>query len=239
MPSKEGLYKHMRFCDLFISYKIGLKNIKSTIPFTKLPLYRKIFVIILFASTIISGILLIFQQTWASYIPIGLGALSLIAFFIIDSTKRNLKVMLQQHYVPYSEKRMNMTLNVLQYYKIDIHNPNSLDLLIEEAKLAQIQCDYIAPLKIPLKTLGAIIVPILAFVAQKIGNAATTDEMIAMATQVIVLILLTFSLIFSLMPIIKDILYRDYNKYDNLIYDLRQIKLFYAKEIIQIKKNTE
>ena len=229
----------MRFCDLFISYKIGLKNIKSTIPFTKLPLYRKIFVIILFASTIISGILLIFQQTWASYIPIGLGALSLIAFFIIDSTKRNLKVMLQQHYVPYSEKRMNMTLNVLQYYKIDIHNPNSLDLLIEEAKLAQIQCDYIAPLKIPLKTLGAIIVPILAFVAQKIGNAATTDEMIAMATQVIVLILLTFSLIFSLMPIIKDILYRDYNKYDNLIYDLRQIKLFYAKEIIQIKKNTE
>ena len=229
----------MRFCDLFISYKIGLKNIKSTIPFTKLPLYRKIFVIILFASTIISGILLIFQQTWASYIPIGLGALSLIAFFIIDSTKRNLKVMLQQHYAPYSEKRMNMTLNVLQYYKIDIHNPNSLDLLIEEAKLAQIQCDYIAPLKIPLKTLGAIIVPILAFVAQKIGNAATTDEMIAMATQVIVLILLTFSLIFSLMPIIKDILYRDYNKYDNLIYDLRQIKLFYAKEIIQIKKNTE
>lgn len=28
----------MRFCDLFISYKIGLKSIKSTIPFTKLPL---------------------------------------------------------------------------------------------------------------------------------------------------------------------------------------------------------
>ena len=49
----------MRFCDLFISYKIGLKSIKSTIPFTKLPLYRKIFVIILFASAIISGILLI------------------------------------------------------------------------------------------------------------------------------------------------------------------------------------
>jgi|GEM_PF-5619806 len=26
------------------------------------------------------------------------------------------------------------------------------------------------------------------------------------------------------------LLYRDYNKYDDLIYDLRQIKLFYAKE---------
>ena len=151
--------------------------------------------------------------------------LSLIIFFIIDSTKRNLEVMLQQHYAPYSEKRINMTINVLKDYRIDIQNPDSLDMLIEEAKLAQIQCDYIDPLKMPLKTLGAIIFPIIAFVAQKIGNAATTDEIITMAVQVIILILLTFSLIFSLTPIIKDILYRDY-KYD----DLRQIKLFYAKE---------
>ncbi|MFR7842858.1 MAG: hypothetical protein ACLU3U_07275 [Gallintestinimicrobium sp.] len=107
---------------------------------------------------------------------------------------------------------------------------DSLDMLIEEAKQAQIQCDYIAPLKKPFKTLGAIIIPIVAFVAQKIGNAASQDEMITMALQVIVLVLLTFSLIFSLTPIIKDILYRDYNKYDDFIYDLRQIKLFYAKK---------
>ena len=139
----------MRFCDLFISYKIGLKSIKSTIPFTKLPLYRKIFVIILFASAIISGILLIFKQTWASYIPMALGIISLIIFFIIDSMKRNLKVMLQQHYAPYSEKRMNMTINVLKDYGIEIQNFDSLDMLIEEAKQAQIQCDYIAPLKKP------------------------------------------------------------------------------------------
>lgn len=53
--------------------------------------------------------------------------------------------------------------------------------------------------------------------------------MITMALQVIVLVLLSFSLIFSLTPIIKNILYRDCNKYDDFIYDLRQIKLFYAK----------
>lgn len=220
----------MRFCDLFISYKIGLKGIKSTIPFTKLPLYRKIFVIILFASLIISAILLMFKPTWASYIPIVLGALSLIVFFIIDSLKRNLEIMLKEHYAPYSEKRMNMTIDVLKKYGIDIHNFDLIDLLIEEAKYAQIHCDYIAPLKKPLKTLGAIIIPIIAFVAQKIGNAATQDEMITMAAQALVLILLIFSLIFLLTPTIKEILYLDYNKYTELIYDLRQIKLFYAKE---------
>lgn len=104
--------------------------------------------------------------------------------------------MLQQHYAPYSENRMNMTITVLKNYRIDIQNPASLDMLIEEAKLAQIQCDYIAPLKTSLKTLGAIIIPIIAFVAQKIGTAATTNEMIAMAAQVIVLVLLIFHLSF-------------------------------------------
>lgn len=103
-----------------------------------------------------------------------LGIISLIIFFIIDSMKRNLKVMLQQHYAPYSEKRMNMTINVLKDYGIEIQNFDSLDMLIEEAKQAQIQCNYIAPLKKPFKTLGAIIIPIVAFVAQKIGNAASS-----------------------------------------------------------------
>lgn len=220
----------MRFCDLFISYKIGLKNIKSTIPFTKLPLYRKVFMIILLTSFILGGILSIFNQILASYILIGLGVLSLIVFLILDSTKRNLKVMLKEHYIPYSEERMFMTINVLKKYKIDIHDYNVIDMLIEEAKLSQIQCNYIAPLKRPLKTLGAIIVPIIAFVAQKVGGAAGIDEMITMATQFIILILLIFSLILALIPIIKDFLYRDYNKYEDLIYDLRQIKLFYANE---------
>lgn len=90
----------MRFCDLFISYKIGLKNIKSTILFTKLPLYRKIFVIILYVCIIISGILLILRQTLASYILIGLEALLFTLFFIIDSKKKNLEVMLKDHYAP-------------------------------------------------------------------------------------------------------------------------------------------
>lgn len=78
--------------------------------------------------------------------------------------------------------------------------------------------------------MSAIIVPIIAFIAQRIGNTATIDDMITKTAQVIVLILLFFSLIFSLSPIVKDILYRDYNKYNDLIYDLRQVKLFYANK---------
>ena len=131
----------------------------------------------------------------------------------------------------YSEKMMQMTVKVLNNYQISIHDFEAIDLLIEEAKIAQIQCDYLAPLKKPLKTLAAIIVPIIVYVAEKIGDSTSQNEMIIMAAQIITIVLLIFSLIFSITPIVKDILYRDYNKYGELIYDLRQIKLFYAKEI--------
>lgn len=62
----------MRFCDLFVSYKMGLKGMRSPIPFTKLPLYRKVFLIIFLTGIILSGILLIFIHNLFSFIPMGL-----------------------------------------------------------------------------------------------------------------------------------------------------------------------
>ena len=220
----------MRFCDIFISYKIGLKSIKSTIPFTKLPLYRKIAVIATFAIIILCVLLFMFKLYIPGFIVFGISIIFLIVFFIIDSRKNNLELMLKEHYLPYSQKRMDMVMNILKEYGIDIHNINTLDLLIDEAQKAQIQSDYLLLLRRPLKTLGAIVFPIIAYVAENIGDNTSQSELITMATQIIVIVLLIFSLIFSLTPIVKDILYRDYNKYNELIYDLSQLKLFYAKE---------
>ena len=220
----------MRFCDLFISYKIGLKSIKNTIPFTKLPLYRKIAVIATFSITIVSALFFMFKLYIPGFIIFGIGIISVVIFLIIDSRKNNLELMLKKHYSPYSQKRMDMVIDILKEYSINVQNINTLDLLIEEAQKAQIQCDYLLPLKKPLKILGTIIFPIIAYVAEKIGDTASKSEIITMAVQIIVIVLLIFSLIFSLTPIVKDFLYRDYNKYSELIYDLRQIKLFYAKE---------
>ena len=78
----------MRFCDLFISYKIGLKNIKSKIPFTKLPTYRKIILIIFVACAILSSIIWVITHSYLSCIPMVIGLLSIMIFFIIDSTKK-------------------------------------------------------------------------------------------------------------------------------------------------------
>lgn len=42
---------------------------------------------------------------------------------------------------------MNMVIDVLEEYVINFHNINILDLLIDEAQKAQIQSDYLLPLK--------------------------------------------------------------------------------------------
>jgi hypothetical protein len=229
----------MRFCDFFISYKIGLKGIQNIIPCTKLPLYRKIAVVTTFALILFGLILSFFKKPIASLATYGIAIFLLLIFVIIDSTKSNLQLMLDEHYAPYSTDRMNMTINILEKYNIDITDKASIDLLISEAESAQLHSDYFLPLKKPLQVLGTIILPIVAYTAQKIGDAATSEEMLTMAIQIIIIAILIFSIVISITPIFKDICYRDYNKYNELIYDLRQIKLFYSKNNISSHGSNE
>ena len=147
----------MRFCDFFISYKIGLKGIKSSIPFTKLPLYRKIAVITTFTTGILAIILGLINQQNVAFVVLILGILLMIIFLTIDSTKKSLDTMLQEHYIPYSQNRINMVIDLLKNY--NVFDNSSIDLLIVEAQDAQLRCDYFAPLKKPLKTLSTIIIP--------------------------------------------------------------------------------
>ena len=217
----------MRFCDFFISYKIGLKNIPGAIPFTELPFYRKLFASVFLALVIVGAILYVIEKPTALCVSIILTIMWVVAFCIINSTKSNLEIMLRDYYVPNSKKRINMTIDILQNYGIDIQNSESIDLLIKEAQSAQSQCDYLTFLKKPIKTLSAIIIPIIVFVAQQIGSSIDQNEMIIIAVQAIVVIIL----IFTLETIVKDVFYRDYNKYNELVYDLRQIKIFYSNQI--------
>ena len=56
------------------------------------------------------------------------------------------------------------------------------------------------------------------------------SEIIYINILILIIASLIYFLIISVSPFLKDILYIDYNKYDEFIDDLRQIKLFYAKK---------
>lgn len=219
----------MRFCDLFLSYKLSLKNVKSSIPFTKLPLYRKMFVFIFLILSVLSVIFVGLNKKMLALMFLVFNVITFLVFFVIDSTKRNLNTMLNEHYKPYSKKRMDAVLEVLRQYDIDVNNTNSIDALINEAKIEQIKCDFISPIKKPVAILFSAIIPIVAYNANKIGEITSPNKLIEISLLFIVYILLAFSLFLMIFPLLKDIIYRDYNRYEDFICDLRQIKLFYSK----------
>lgn len=219
----------MRFSNFFIEYKLGLKEIKNLIPFTELPLYRKIAVVLTFVIGVIGLILFVTQKIIWAFISFGIATILLIIFIIIDSTKKNLLNMLDNHYKPYSQKRMNMVISILNTYNIKETDVNTIDLLISEAKMSQIQCDYLLSLKKPFKTLGTIIIPIIIYVARKLADAVTIEAILNASIIIVFVIICIFSIIIAVVPIIKEIFYRDYDKYNQLLYDLNQVKIFYSK----------
>lgn len=219
----------MRFCDLFLSYKLSLKNVKSSIPFTKLPLYRKMFVFIFLILFVLSVIFVGLNKKMLALMFLVFNVITFLVFFVIDSTKHNLNTMLNEHYKPYSKKRMDAVLEILRQYDIDVNNTNSIDELINEAKIEQIKCDYISPIKKPFGILVSVIIPIVVYNANKIGEITSPNKLIEISLLFIVYILLAFSLFLMIFPLLKDIIYRDYNRYEDFICDLRQIKLFYSK----------
>lgn len=228
----------MRFCDFFLSYKLNLKKISSKISFSKLPLYRQFFIIlILFLSLTIVLLRFFFSEKYYYVIAIIILFTSLIIFFIIDSKEPNITYMLDTHYKTYSDQRMKMLIELLEDFNIDIKNTTSIDLIIAEAQLAQKENGFTIRHKNSIHLSEGIVLPIISIAAQKICDTFSVSELYALSIQIIIIILLLMSIIISFAPIINRLLFRDNNLYNELIYDLRQLKIFYAKKTKKHSKN--
>ena len=215
----------MRFNDFFTAYKLKLMEAKISSPWLK-PLYRKIIAALLVLLLSSSVILLVTNHIWGCFVIFILVLILTFILIIMDSTKKNLQQMLEQHRIPYSQNRIQILLELLSIHKVDITKQETIDLLIEQAKEEKLRCDPFALVKKPLKTLSSVIIPILAFVATKYAEAITIDTLLVLALQVIIIILASTAMIFSILPIVKELIYRDATKYDELIYDLKQLKIF-------------
>lgn len=221
----------MTFSIFFIEYKLERKKLKSLIPFKELPDYRKI----LFASMLIGIAITLIGLVIKNEICLGIGIVEIfgtaIAAGILNSREKNLKPMLENHYKPYSNDRMKTITNLLSKYKIDTSDVNRIDLIIEEAKEKQKECDYFMLLKKPINALRVVIAPVLLFFAGKITLNMGVSEIFQATIISVILIISGYIIIFSLMDVLKDLIYREYNKYEELIFDLRQVKIFYSNGI--------
>ncbi|WP_313165052.1 hypothetical protein [Sedimentibacter sp.] len=216
----------MRFCDFFVEYKLEMYNIKSTMHWNELSFYRKCTAIFIF---IITVMVIIFSML-NPLILMSISVITLIFIGIFNSKKEIQRKMLDEHYVKYSKKRMEVFFKLLDKYNISITNTKNLVLLIEQAKDSKTRYDPFLSLNKPFKILGTTIIPIIIYVAQKLAETTSTNELIFLSLQTITIIICLFSIIISITPIIKEIVYQDSIHYDRLIYDINQVLIFYNKE---------
>lgn len=216
----------MRFSEFFIEYKIALKKTNKFIPWTDLPLYRKVFIILIFMFGVCSIIFALLKYSICFCITLIMFLVLLIVFAIIDAKKNNMQKMLDNYYTVYSQKRMDILINLFNKYHLDIHDKETIDLLIEQSERAKIENDPFLPIKKPLKLLGTIIIPIVIYITKKTTEIYTVNELIYYALILIVLIICFFSIGYELIQIAKDIFYSDFDRYNELSYDLNQLKIF-------------
>lgn len=74
----------MRFSDFFISYKLGLKELKATIPFKEFPLCKKIFMILTFVLTVLGIIFAILNRPSISFAFLAVMIILMIIFIAIE-----------------------------------------------------------------------------------------------------------------------------------------------------------
>lgn len=220
----------MRFCDFFIDYKIGLKELKSFISLRDLPLYRKAAVILLFIFST-AGLITIFLDLYLiTYIIVFILLGFIIVILLLESSVKKQRELLDKFYIPHSKSRINMLLSLFEKYSLDSKDIEVINLLIAQAEESKINNDPFLSLKKPIKILSAIIVPIIGFVIQKLANTGSDEQLINIALQSIIIIIGLFSIIISIYPFIYIVFYPDGYKYEGLINDLKQILIFDRKK---------
>lgn len=118
----------------------------------------------------------------------------------------------------HKQLKSTITFRKLPFYQ-------KIDLLIDEAKQAKQDANLFLPIKKPVKALRVLIVPITIYIIQQQFTSSNVG-----ASNVILLLvycIFIFVAVYTLIPFIEGIIY---GIYDDLIYDLRQLKIFYVKE---------
>lgn len=219
----------MRFCDFFIDYKIGIADIDKYIKYKDLPFYRKLFVTIAYIAILLMIILFItIKREKIIYLPLVVSVVVfalLIIFNYTDSSKKNM-IKMNQHYTKLSQKRINVLRDVLNEYKVDFNDINKIELLIDQAKYEQKRNNPFIGIEKPMKILYLIIVPVIVFVAKEIAKVSDIYTIIMASAVIIIISVCVVSMIYSLKSLIYFLFYSDYEKYNILIYDLKQMILF-------------
>ncbi|MDO4318035.1 MAG: hypothetical protein Q4C48_07465 [Lachnospiraceae bacterium] len=152
----------------------------------------------------------------------------LIIFSLLDSTKKNLREMLDNHYIVYSQSRMAVLVDTFKKYGLDIYNSCTIDMLIEQAEKTKNEINsFSLPLKKQLKFFVGTLLSVVIYTAKEIADVATIDELLFFVVLLAAILFYFFFLAITFGSLVRDIWNKRVALYDDLIYDLNQLKIFY------------
>lgn len=223
----------MRFNNFFVEYTLRLKEIDDK---AGMPEFLKVFLKILKVMGCVYGVLLIFfllvlqNVVWVLIVIVAI--LLLIMWVVLKCYEFiNRSKLLNEYRKPYSRDRMKMLINLLKDYGIKLNSSDSfdkVDLLIKQAEEDKIKYRPFLFLYKFLQVFTSITIPVVAWVATKIAEGLTIENLIVIVFIYVVLVAMFLLCAFSIKSFIIEVIYPDYNKYEELIYDLKQLKIFYC-----------
>lgn len=227
----------MDFYNLFSNYKRGHKVVKKTSE-AKYSRPKKIVLAVSFVFWVAFSIALLYQQVLLSIILVVLSVAPSILFLVqVMLSDKNNKDVIDSEYSfcrtqnDYYLSRFRMVKTLLSKYGISTKDDERIKLLIDEAKEAQSACCKLFYLgESPFKDALLVISPILTVTLESFIKNISPNDAAVLSTNAALLILVAMLFYSILAPVLNGIVHPDYDIYDDFIYDLRQIRLFYSSK---------
>lgn len=218
--------KYMRFSDFFIEYKLKVLGISPYIKFRDMDKYKLIGLGISIFSITIGAILFVLKKGAFGYFY-AVSVISMVITLLLAGRKKEKEKMLNNHYKPYSRKRMRAFSELLNDYGVNYKDEKKMSMLIEQADLAKERYSILKGIKSPINAVSTyIIIPIIISVLNRLIENIELNLLLTETIQWILLIFMLIGMWIAMSSMVKSMFGGDSAKYEDLKYDLQQMMIF-------------
>ena len=216
----------MRFSDFFIEYKLKVLGISPYIKFRDMDKYKLIGLGISIFSITIGAILFVLKKDAFGYFY-AVSVISMVITLLLAGRKKEKEKMLNNHYKPYSRKRMRAFSELLNDYGVNYKDEKKMSMLIEQADLAKERYSILKGIKSPINAVSTyIIIPIIISVLNRLIENIELNLLLTETIQWILLIFMLIGMWIAMSSMVKSMFGGDSAKYEDLKYDLQQMMIF-------------
>lgn len=216
----------MRFCDLFVEYKIMLESLCKRKPWKSLPVTHKMVTMILVFLYLLMLLFLIIQIEYLAAL-VGLiitgTVLGMVGF---SWREKDVEKRLNEIHKPYAKKRRSALVQLLRRYNIDPSDGNCLKQLLDLAEDEK-KRNYPPLSRIkPLVYISSFFSAVFLFLVKAMIDQASQMELIEMGVFFFAGFVVVSGLIYAVIQIFEWILPGNKMLYEDFEIDIKQLIVF-------------